>query len=51
MLMIFEAAPDRLRLVEITKNVDAGNAACLRPRWRFCRSAFDYGSHGHRETC
>ena len=51
MLLIFEAAPDRLRLAEIMKNVDAGDAACLRPRCRFRRSAFDHGSHGHRKTC
>ena len=50
-LLIFEAAPDRLGLAEIVENVDAGDAACFRPRWRFRRSAFDRGSHGHRKTC
>ena len=47
---IFEAAPDRLGLDEIVKNIDAGDAARFRPRWRFCRPAFDRGSHGHRRN-
>ena len=41
----------RLGLAEVVKDVDVGNAACHRPRRRFCRSIFDYGSHGHRKTC
>jgi hypothetical protein len=49
-LLIFEAAPDRLSLGEIADNIDADDAACLRPRWRCC-PAFDRGSHGHCKTC
>jgi hypothetical protein len=47
MFRIFEATPDRLGLAEIAENLDAGEAARFRPRWRFGRSAFDRGSHGH----
>jgi hypothetical protein len=48
---LFEAAPDRLSAAEIGDDIDAGDAAYSRPRWRFRRPAFDRGSHGHRETC
>src|SRR6204780_4865767 len=51
LLRTFEAAPDRFRLAEIVKDVDAGEAARLAPRLRFRSSAFDRGSHGHCETC
>jgi len=50
LLLIFEAAPDRFGLAEIVKNLDANDAARPRPRLRFCRSAFDRGSHGHCKT-
>jgi hypothetical protein len=46
-----ETAPDRFRLAEIVKDVDAGEAARLAPCLRFRSSAFDRGSHGHCETC
>src|ERR1700737_1395416 len=51
LLLIFEAAPDRLCLAEIVKNIDASDAARPRPGLRFCRSALDRGSHGHCKTC
>ena len=44
---IFEAAPDRLGLNEIVKDIDAGDAARFRPRGCFRRPVFDRGSHGH----
>jgi hypothetical protein len=50
MPLIFQAAPDRLRLAEIAENIDAGDAARFRPRRRFRRS-FDRGRHGHSKTC
>jgi hypothetical protein len=50
-LLIFEAAPDRLGLNKIVNSIDAGNAACFRPRWRIRRSAFDRGGQGHCKTC
>ena len=46
----FEATPDRFRLAEIMKDVDAGDTARLGPRLGFRSSVFDRGSHGHRET-
>jgi hypothetical protein len=46
-MRIFEAAPDRLGLDKIVKDIDAGDAARFRPRWCLRRSAFDRGSHGH----
>ena len=43
---LFEAAPDGFRLTHVSDNIDAGNAACFRPRLR-SRSGFDHGRHGH----
>ncbi len=51
LLAIFEAAPDRLGMNKIVKDIDAGDAACFRPRLRVGHLAFDRGSHGHRKTC
>ena len=51
LLLIFETAPDRLSLGKIVKDIDAGDAACLRPGPCFCRSAFDRGSDGQGKTC
>jgi hypothetical protein len=50
LLLLFEFAPDRLGLAENGKNIDGGDAAGLRPRRCLRRSAFDGGSHGHRNT-
>ena len=47
----FEATPDRFRLAEIVKDIDAGDAARLAPRFGIRSSVFDRGSHGHCETC
>jgi peptidoglycan/xylan/chitin deacetylase (PgdA/CDA1 family) len=38
-------------MAEIGNDIDPRDTARSRPRWRFCRPAFDRGSHGHRETC
>jgi hypothetical protein len=50
LLLLFEFAPDRLGLAENGKNIDGGDAAGLRPHRCLRRSAFDGGSHGHRNT-
>ena len=41
------AAPRRF----VCLTFDGGDAARFRPRPRFCRPAFDRGSHGHCKTC
>src|SRR3954463_4574345 len=46
---LFEAAPNGFRLTHAAENVDAADAACLRPRLRLPR-AFHHGRHGHRTT-
>jgi len=50
LLLLFEFASDRIGLAENGKNSDGGDAAGLRPRGCLRRSAFDGGSHGHRDT-
>jgi len=47
----FEATPDRFRMAEIMKDVNADDVACLAPRLSFRSSVFDRGSRGHCETC
>jgi hypothetical protein len=50
-LLIFESSPDCLGLVKVGEQIDLGDAARFRPRWRTRVAAFDRGSHGHRNTC
>ena len=46
----FHRAPDRFGAAEIADDIDAGDAARLRPDLRIRRSVFNRGSHGHRKT-
>ena len=46
----FEAAPGTFRGGEIVDDVDAGDAARLRPRSCIRRAVFNRGSHGHRRA-
>ncbi|MEH2626652.1 hypothetical protein V1292_004707 [Bradyrhizobium sp. AZCC 1719] len=49
-LRAFQIAPDSFDCGEVVDDVDAGDAARLRPPICIRRSAFDRGSHGHRKA-
>jgi hypothetical protein len=48
---VFQPAPDRFGAGEIVKDIDAGDAARLRPGCCIRRWFFNRGCHGHRKTC
>jgi len=49
-LRCFETAPGRLGCSEVVKDVDAGDADCVRPCSRARRLAFHCRRHGHLGT-